>query len=83
LVFCVKERVRGVIVRSRGADDHAERVAAPAAGDAVGRAGISTECSQIGDAVAELCISSAETEEEEEDGGKTGFVFRFHNDGSS
>ena len=60
-----------------------ERVTAPSAGDAVGRAGISTECSQIGDAVAELRFSSAETDEEKEYCGKTGFAFRFHNDGSS
>jgi hypothetical protein len=83
LVLRVKERMRGVVVRGRGADDHSERVAAPAAGDAVGRTGISTERSQIGDAVAELRVSSAETDEEEEYCGKTGFVFRFHNDGSS
>jgi hypothetical protein len=83
LVFRVKERVRGVIVCGRGSDDHAERVATPAAGDAVGCAGISTERSQIGDAVAELRVSSAETDEEKEYCGKTGFVFRFHNDGSS
>jgi hypothetical protein len=83
LVFRVKERVRRVVGRGRESDDHSERVAAPAAGNAVGRADISTERSQIGDAVAELRVSSAETKEEEEYCGKTDFVFRFHNNGSS
>jgi hypothetical protein len=83
LVFRVKERVRRVVVGGGGSDDHPEGVSAPAAGDAVGGAGISPERSQIGDAKGGLRVDSAETEEEEEYCGETGFVFRVHNNGSS
>lgn len=81
LVFGVEKRVRRVVVRSGRPDNHSERVAAATAGNAIGRAGISTERAQIGHTVTELRVSSAETEEKEEYCGED-FVFRFHN-GSS
>jgi hypothetical protein len=51
LAVGVEERVLGVVARGRGSDDHSGLVVT-LPGDAAGRAGSSTECSQIGDAVA-------------------------------
>jgi hypothetical protein len=82
LAFRVQERVLGVVAHGRRSNNHSGGVGT-LPGDTVGRAIISTECSQIGDVEAELRLRSVETDEEEDYCGKTDFAFRLHSDGSS
>ena len=82
LAIRVKEGVLGVVARGRRTDDHTSSVAT-LSGDAVGRAGISAKCSQVGDGEAELCLDASKTDEDKEYCGKTNGAFRFHSDGSS
>lgn len=77
LAVGVKECVLGVVTRRRGPDNHSGCVGT-LRGDAVGRASGSTECSQVGHAIAELRISSGEREEEEESCCQTDYVSEFH-----
>jgi hypothetical protein len=77
LVVDVKERVFGVVVRRRGSDDHSGCVGTLPA-DAAGRACVSTECSQIGDAVAQLRFRAGENDDEEEYCCKSDSLSRFH-----
>lgn len=74
-----KKRVLGVVARGRGSDNHSGCVSTTTTpGDAVGLACSSPKCSQIGDGIGYLRISSGKRDESEEYCSPTDFVFRFH-----
>jgi hypothetical protein len=77
LVVREKERALGVIARGRSSDNHSGGVVA-LPGDAIGGAGSSTECSQIGDGESYLCLRSGKRNEEKEYCCESDLVFRFH-----
>lgn len=74
----VKESMVGVIAGRGGTDNHAGCIHA-LTGDAIGRAGGSTECSQIGNAEGGVGVSARASDEEEQHRGEAGFVYRFIN----
>ena len=66
----IKKGVFGIVARGRGTDDHARGVR-PLTGNAIRGAGVAAKCSQIGNAVENLCARLANNSEREKRDRKT------------